>query len=393
MLFYLAAFIYIFLLFNREFVPLIDLRYLNFSFFIILLLNKFFYFLKNKYITIIGDKYTVIIFTCLVILLFVSNVNWLTNPYEPDIEVLLSTIVLYSYNILAIIVFALYWQRFNIKVFKFYFLFGGFILFLSLLLQFLGIESLPFEGEIRSGKVEEEAFIFGMRYGGYAEDQNYATIGMVIWIFTGFKFFSKSIIKYVILAFGVLGILLSFSKTIIAVIIILLFYYVSKNVKIQFIYIITLLAFIFTVFGLVFDFLMSLPTIYLRVSMWKAAFYGFLDSPIFGNGISSVRSNFLYRGGWYVQPHNSFLAILVDHGILGFIFFLLLIIRSFNTRDVFYKYLLIVFLAFSCTYELFVFQYPYFIIGILPMILNHNLGDSNYVNFKLNTQNESFFSC
>lgn len=391
MLFYIAAFIYIFLLFNREFVPFIDLRYVNFLFFIVLILNKLIYLIKYKSLTITGKKSSIWLFFFLVILVFASNIGWFGNPYKPDSPVLKSVIVLYLYNILAIVVFSLYWQRYNIQLFKYFFLVSGFVLFLSLVMQFVGFESLPFQGQVKSGMEEEEA-VFGLRYGGYAQDQNYATIGMVIWIFTIFLFFKKSLFRLLVLAAGILGILLSFSKTIILIVFLLLFYFIAKYFRLHLVYVLTLMIVGGLLFVSIFDLLMSLPTISTRFLMWKSALLEFSGSPIFGNGISSVRSNFLYRGGWYVQPHNSFIAILVDHGLLGFGFYVTLIAFAFKTESLLYKYLLVVFVVFSFTQELFVFQYPYFVLGVLPMIINFLNGKLNFVELKIKKESESIFS-
>jgi O-antigen ligase len=391
MLFNIAAFIYIFLLFNREFVPFVDLRYINFVFLIILILNKLIYLLKYKSLTIVGTKSSIWAFVALVVLVLGSNIGWFANPYSPDTSVMISVIVLYLYNILAIVVFSLYWRRYNLQLFKYFFLVSGLVLFLSLVMQFIGMESLPFQGQIKSGMEEEEA-VFGLRYGGYAQDQNYATIGMVIWVFTVFLFFKKSIFRFLVLAAAVLGILLSFSKTIILIVFILVFYFIAKYFRLHLVYVLTMMVVGGLLFVSIFDLLMSLPTISTRVFMWKSAILEFAQSPIFGNGISSVRSNFLYRGGWYVQPHNSFVAILVDHGLLGLTLYITLIIFAFKTESLFYKYLLVVFVVFSFTQELFVFQYPYFLLGILPMIINCLNGKQNFVELRIKKKDESVFS-
>lgn len=360
-------------------------------FFIILILNKLIYLIKYKSLTITGTKSSIWVFVLLVLLVFASNIGWLRNPYNPDSSVMVSVIVLYLYNILAVVIFSLYWQRYDARLFKYFFLISGAVLFLSLVMQFIGFESLPFQGQVKSGMEEEEA-VFGLRYGGYAQDQNYATIGMVIWIFTVFLFFKKSLFRLLVLAAGILGILLSFSKTIILIVFLLIFYYLAKYLRLHQVYVLTLMVVGSVLFVSIFDLLMSLPTISTRFLMWKSALLEFSGSPIFGNGVSSVRSNFLYRGGWYVQPHNSFIAILVDQGLLGFGFYVTLIVFAFRTESLLYKYLLVVFVVFSFTQELFVFQYPYFVIGILPMIINFLNGKMNFVELKIKKERESIFS-
>jgi O-antigen ligase len=51
-----------------------------------------------------------------------------------------------------------------------------------------------------------------------------------------------------------------------------------------------------------------------RVQLWKDAFWGFFDAPIFGHGLSNSGAviNFNY-------PHNLYLQIMVDGGLIALI--------------------------------------------------------------------------
>jgi len=103
--------------------------------------------------------------------------------------------------------------------------------------------------------------------------------------------------------------------------------------------------------------------------MWRTAFNSILDNPILGSGITSVRSNFLYHGGWYIQPHNSYLAIFADSGFFAFILFIIFLKLTFKIPNFYYNYLVGILIFFLFTYELFVCQYPYFVLGILPILI------------------------
>ncbi len=368
MLFYVASFIYIFLLFNREFVPFVDLRYINFILFLFLILNKLIFFIKNKFIHVVGQRKDIVLFFILMFLVFLSNLSWMFNPFEAKQDIFLSSVILYLYNFIAVIVFALYWERIDQKWIKYFFLISGFILWSSLVLQFLGFEQLPFQGEIKGGMEEEES-VLGVRFGGYAQDQNYATFGMVIWGMMSMIFF-KNMLKQIVVFLAATGIIISFSKTIILVLIFLFFYYLFSKVKLHFVYVAAIILSVSILMVSIFDVLMSLSTVYNRFLMWRAAFEGFIENPILGSGITSVRSNYLYRGGWYVQPHNSYIALLFDNGIISFVLYLVILVRSFRIENRLYRYLIMIFIAFSFSQELFVFQYPYSILGVIPIILN-----------------------
>ncbi|WP_297337038.1 O-antigen ligase family protein [Algoriphagus sp.] len=290
------------------------------------------------------------------------------NPFEAKQDIFLSSVILYLYNFIAVIVFALYWERIDQKWIKYFFLISGFILWSSLVLQFLGFEQLPFQGEIKGGMEEEES-VLGVRFGGYAQDQNYATFGMVIWGMMSMIFF-KNMLKQIVVFLAATGIIISFSKTIILVLIFLFFYYLFSKVKLHFVYVAAIILSVSILMVSIFDVLMSLSTVYNRFLMWRAAFEGFIENPILGSGITSVRSNYLYRGGWYVQPHNSYIALLFDNGIISFVLYLVILVRSFRIENRLYRYLIMIFIAFSFSQELFVFQYPYSILGVIPIILN-----------------------
>jgi O-antigen ligase len=66
---------------------------------------------------------------------------------------------------------------------------------------------------------------------------------------------------------------------------------------------------------------------YARLELWKASVTAFADSPIVGHGSSSVKTvieKYLAEPGKVVErmPHNIFLHLLVETGIIGFILFL-----------------------------------------------------------------------
>lgn len=75
-----------------------------------------------------------------------------------------------------------------------------------------------------------------------------------------------------------------------------------------------------------------------RIELWTSAWHEFINNPIFGGNIEV--------GGYY--PHNLFLEILMATGIVGFIFFLIPLLKSikngirFAKSDIQYLWILIV---------------------------------------------------
>lgn len=67
-----------------------------------------------------------------------------------------------------------------------------------------------------------------------------------------------------------------------------------------------------------------------RMSIWNAAFSEILKRPLFGRGIISYNLFFLYEFGSASAMHNTFLAVLYEVGIVGFIFFITPFLRVFK---------------------------------------------------------------
>jgi len=89
-----------------------------------------------------------------------------------------------------------------------------------------------------------------------------------------------------------------------------------------------------------------------RLKIWHIAWRMFKDRPILGHGISTFMSVFgAYKGTSYqsiVYAHNCYLQMLAETGVVGLIFFLLLLLGVFfygfyalyKTKDTFYRSIL-----------------------------------------------------
>ncbi len=110
--------------------------------------------------------------------------------------------------------------------------------------------------------------------------------------------------------------------------------------------------------------------------MWNLAINGFYDSPFLGQGITGVRS-LLAQDMRYVQPHNGWLALLVDHGLIVSSIIascILALIFKAKTRGV--RYLIVIFCFLSISNEMWV--YPYWVLFLaFPFVFKINLGTKN----------------
>ena len=368
MLVQISTALYIFLLFNREFAPLIDLRFLILPIFMYLLMSKFIVILFTKNIIIYGTKKNIIFYLLFVIIVLLSNIKWYFNPYLPNEDIFLNVILLYIYNFLAITIFSLYWEKIDLRVIGIVIVVSGFILLLSMILQYIGVQELPFARNVRELR-EFELSIIGTRIGGYAEDPNYATFSMILWLVMTFILFKNRFLIIVVFLSSLVGVVLSFSKTIILASFIILSFFIAKKLKLLIPYTILFISLIVFTSYYIYEIFMTLSTMSTRFKMWEIAFYSFLDNPLLGSGVTSVRSNFSFSGNWYVQPHNSFIAILADSGIFAFTLYLLFFIKVLTVENKIYVFLVWLLFIFSFSQELFIFQYPYFVLGILPILV------------------------
>lgn len=110
-----------------------------------------------------------------------------------------------------------------------------------------------------------------------------------------------------------------------------------------------------------------------RSSLYSSSVQGFLDSPIIGQGIGSSNN---YKG----YPHNLFLQIMEEGGLLFLVPFVLLIIKGVSlllkrkTENIFFTLLLIVFCS-GVIQLLFSFQYwgSFFFWSFIGLVLNSDM--------------------
>ncbi len=375
-----VLFLFIFNLFNREFTVFVDLRIFICLFEVVFLLLKATQVAFNRNLLLATSKINLFIYFVLIIAVCISNITWLNSPLIMDKDTFFNLIILYIYNLMSVAFFTLFFKELSLNIFLKSVHFSAFFLLLSMIAALCGIDIYFFSNEdVRA--VHEGAVLspFGVRVAGYSEDANYATLCMMIWGYTSYALPGIKRTKLLVLFCAILGVLLSFSKTVIlGLVVSYVFYFLIVSRAIYFVFP--------AVFGLIvisipfiLDLMSLLQTMSTRFVMWSVAFEAFLNNPIFGWGISAVRSNFLFQGYWYVQPHNTFLAIAVDHGIIVLSIFVYLLVHRFKEDNASYRLLLSVLIFLMCTSDLLPFPYIVFIIVLLPIMLKTDVGNNKNV--------------
>lgn len=67
-----------------------------------------------------------------------------------------------------------------------------------------------------------------------------------------------------------------------------------------------------------------------RIDLWQAWLHAYEPSPIFGLGTGVTESRYEYSSAISNVPHNSFISVLVENGLVGLFFFVGLMIRAWR---------------------------------------------------------------
>jgi hypothetical protein len=310
------------------------------------------------------------------VLMFISNIKLLYSDIYINEEVYNNIIILYLYNIIAIIVLILKWQVLDIKkTFKYIFISSIFLL-ISIALDFMGSDIYSFMGSKMKSAFLNPTSPFGFRAGGYAQDANAASLCMVFWFFSTLIFSKSSTLKVIAFIGSMAGYLMSFSKTILIALPIVVIYnyrkYLFKSGLILLLWPVFLGVIIFS--SKIVDFILYWfysPSLYQRIIYWENAFDLFMNNCIFGAGISTSRSIGFIEGLWYQQVHSTYISILVEYGVIGLIFFFLTIYSLFKIDNRYYKSKLFFFVTILTTTDLLVFPYIIFVFVLIPLLLRN----------------------
>lgn len=356
----------IFSIYNRTFSFGFDIRFIVFPIFISTLILAF--LVKVKFKDWLIPSRAILLTLLFTLIIAQDQIAWFFSDLDKNISVYKNVIILYVYNFLIAFYLFLNKKYLNDKVLIYSVLFSSLFLSFSCLYQAL-YGDLPFVSVGSSGEAfQDELSLLGVRPSGYAHDPNYTSLLMVftIYIIVNIK---KTILNRALLLVCLVTLFASGSKTVLLISGFLLIRLVFIKLKIKVVFNIGVVSFVLFGAVIAFSFFEHLTTFAQRLVMWRLALDGFYERPILGYGITGVRS-LLELSMRYVQPHNGWLALLVDHGVVlftliiyGFTYML------FNTQRRADRYLIIIFCFLSISNEMWV--YPYWILFlVVPFVFN-----------------------
>ncbi|MDK1289588.1 O-antigen ligase family protein [Pseudoalteromonas umbrosa] len=364
----------VFSIYNRTFSLGFDIRFIVLP--ILFIGLSLTCILKLKYKDYFIPSVILIVIMLLTLIVVQDQLAWLNSDLSKNNSVYKNVLILYFYNFLIVIYLILNKNNFSEKLFKNSIVFSSLFLAFSCLYQAV-VGDLPLVSASSTGEVfEDKISILGVRPAGYAHDPNYTSLLMVFSIYVVSKFENKTLLHYSYLFLFIFILLASGSKTVMMICLLLLVRLVFIKLRIKLLFNV---GFIFiSAFGLLIllSLLEQLSTFSQRLTMWNLAINGFYETPLLGQGITGVRS-LLALDMRYVQPHNGWLALLVDHGIFVFsiiVAFILTLIFKAQTRG--FRYLIVIFCFLSISNEMWV--YPYWVLFLVfPFVFKLNLGTKN----------------
>lgn len=313
-------------------------------------------------------------------LVLVSNIAWDFNGL-PRNEVEFGNLLVLNVSNIAFAA-VIYMYRHDVdpeKVFG-YSLMSIFVLAMSMLWVNAGFDLPSFlhDSATRTTSASiEGAGVLGIdsRSAGFAEDPNYAALFCSIGIALAFARLKKgSIIQIITVTVFAACFVLAFSRTVlIGLAITLVLLLVRAVVRKSWAIVAWLISITFAITGVFvlsnLQFLQESASMANRFLMWDIARDLFIENPLIGGGISSVRSMIaLAASDWYVQCHSTYWQILSEHGIICFVTFIVIIARRFVQCDQWWQVLAIAQFASLClTSELEYQQVFVFVLVLLPI--------------------------
>lgn len=370
-------FLFIFNMFNREFNLFIDIRYIIITLGLITLFNGIYNKIKQKNIIyMLKDKYFIVL-NIFFIFVILSSLNWLNNGLEINSDVFFDSLILTMYNYIFCINIYFNIEHIDISKIVQYINISLIFLFISIVLTYVGVDITTITGNEFRTYTEDPLSPLRIRIAGYAEDANYASLLAIMTICINYLFNYKN--KKIIFILGMIVYLMAFSKTTlivigIAIILLILEKKLDLNIYKNTTLILCIGMFIIP-FAVVLGNIMNvnMSTLSIRFDMWQNAIDLFLKNPIIGSGLTSVRSYFAsVEGGWYVQCHNTFLALMSDTGIIPIALLLYMFYKCIEIENKYFNILILFIFSLCSTYDILAYPFIYFIIVLIYNCILNN---------------------
>lgn len=376
--------LFAFTTFNREFrVFGFDLRYAAVCIGVALLIAKAYQFHRHKGRNsdyLLTPSFTNKDLALFYLVLFVSNIGWLWNGL-PMGDQFMQLVILNVSNAIYVLVFSLCWDLLDVKRAYRYSLISLGMLAISMLWVYGG-NALPeffHDNTIRVDHVGESGNLFGqsVRVAGFAEDANYACVFSAIGFMLAISYYPKgSLKKYLVAAAFAFCFAISFSRTIAVGLIVAclagIAHMVLRRSWSTISWVMTIGIILFSLYGLShIDMLKNSISMATRFMLWENAEDVFLQSPLIGGGLSSVRSaNVFYGGMWYVQCHSTFWQVLAEHGLIGIIALVIVFARRFSLCKTWaHVFVLAIFAMLCATSEFEYQQFFVYVLALYPLMI------------------------
>ena len=312
----------------------------------------------------------------------ISNLSWIWNGLPLNESQFISLVILNVSNVLFAGTFITFRNEIRREDVLSYSLISLFVMSFSMIWVYAGLNLPTFlhDNEIRvSSSGESFVNMFGqsIRVAGFAEDANYASLFSVIGFALCFvRYRPWTLVQIAAVSVFFVSFAISFSRTVaigvlMALLMLLARGIISRSWK-SFSWVSSIAI---AMLGLVVlanvPVLQDLSTTSTRFILWSIAQSVFLDNPILGGGLSSVRSaiDCAYNGLWYVQCHSTYWQILAEHGIVALGLFIVVIARRYSIcRKWWQVFILTQFAALCLTSELMYQQVFIYMLVLMPLL-------------------------
>ncbi|WP_165054374.1 MULTISPECIES: O-antigen ligase family protein [unclassified Adlercreutzia] len=316
-------------------------------------------------------------------LMLASNVSWLWNGLPLNQDQFLNLMILNLSNLLYSIVFWRYRGAIDpVKVIRASLL-SAVICVASMLWVYVGNELPAFlhDAGVRAGNVGSELHVnlFGQesRSAGFAEDANYASLFCMIGAALACAHYGPgTLMRGGLLMLFLFGYAISFSKTLLFgtafCVVVLLARACARESWGAWAWATVVAAAVLSLFALSeIPLLQSNLSMATRFHFWDVARGLFLDNPVLGGGLSSVRSaiDVASSSGWYVQCHSTFWQVLSEHGLPALVLLCILLSRRLAAARTWWQVFVVAQLVVLCmTTETMYQQFFVYITCALPLV-------------------------
>ena len=330
----------------------------------------------------------------IVLVLFLCSVLYIGAAYRvfsgtvSDESVFERVLFSHSANLIYLAVFALYYKRLNVAMFSRFYFFSLLFLLAGIAGQMLGfdifaISYYPAEKTLFGLDYYVESITGLPRYASWVFDPNW--VPLLTFPYIAYMYAVREKHRQLKTLILVPLLIVPLSRTFfVAMAIVLLIWLFVKLRRAYPVWKVACIELFISAVGCIFMFnisivgsMTSLKTMALRLIMWKGLFSKLTGSGLlFGYGVEGSRSITVGLRGLdqYGTLHNTFLAILGDHGLIGFIpFLILLVLPLIKIRSFPYRLLWVYMVIYGMTLEFGFHSIIVLAFCVIPLAIKQHL--------------------